>query len=154
MLFRTQYDRHRVFAVPGSPDRVLYAPEYDESGRLQLVETGRDSLYDYIQSFADSVDIHVLLKRFVNGETDVFSKVQGAYGDFTMAPKTYAEALQAVIDAEHVFGRLPVEVRAKFGHSLGEFVRTLGTSEFFDRLGIEPAAPKQPDLEEVTTNAE
>lgn len=153
MMFRTQYDRNRVHAVPGSPDRVLYAPEFDESGRLQLVETGTDSLYDYIQSFADSVDIHVLLKRFVNGETDVFSKVQGAYGDFTMAPKTYAEALQAVIDAEHVFGQLPVDVRGKFGHSLGEFVRSLGTPEFFERLGIDPAAPAQPEGE-VKVDAE
>lgn len=154
MMFRTQYDRNRVCAVSGSPIRVLYSPEYDESGRLQLVETGSDSLYDYIQSFADSVDIHVLLKRFVNGETDVFSKVQGAYGDFTMAPKTYAEALQAVIDAEHVFGQLPVDVRGKFGHSLGEFVRTLGTPEFFERLGIDPAAPQQSEGEVTTTNAE
>lgn len=153
MMFRTQYDRNRVYAVSGSPIRVLYSPEFDESGRLQLVETGSDSLYDYIQSFADSVDIHVLLKRFVNGETDVFSKVQGAYGDFTMAPKTYAEALQAVIDAEHVFGQLPVDVRGKFGHSLGEFVRTLGTPEFFERLGIDPAAPEQSEGE-VKVDAE
>lgn len=153
MVFRTQYDRVRVYAVPGSAIRVLYSPEYDESGRLQLVETGSDSLYDYIQSFADSVDIHVLLKRFVNGETDVFSKVQGAYGDFTMAPKTYAEALQAVIDAEHVFGQLPVDVRGKFGHSLGEFVRTLGTPEFFERLGIDTSVLEQPEGE-VKVDAE
>jgi hypothetical protein len=135
--FATQFRKPvRVYSDVGSPIRTTYGASYDEKGRIILEEKGTENLYDYIQSFAESCDIHVLLKRFVNGETDVLSRAQGFYGDITQFPKTYAEMLNRVIEGEIFFKELPVDVRSKFGHSYSEFLASIGSQEFFDALGM------------------
>lgn len=135
--FATQFRKPvRVYSDVGSPIRTTYGASYDEKGRIILEEKGTENLYDYIQSFAESCDIHVLLKRFVNGETDVLSRAQGFYGDITQFPKTYAEMLNRVIEGENFFKELPVDVRSKFGHSYSEFLASIGSQEFFDALGM------------------
>lgn len=128
-MFRTQFDAHeRVHSGHGDPIKILYTPEFDKHGVMNLVESGRENLYDFIQSHAESVDIHVILKRFADGDASVLSRVQGAYGDFTDMPKTYAEMLNSLIAAENAFNALPVEERAKFGHSFQRWLSELDTS--------------------------
>ena len=103
-MFKTQFDKHeRIFQNPGSPVKVTYAPQYDKNGVLDLVVSGQENLYDYIQSFAESCDIHVLLDRYRDGDASVLSRVQGFYGDVTDMPKTYAEVLNSVIAGENAF---------------------------------------------------
>lgn len=150
--FLTQFhERKRFFTNPGNPIKVKYGASYDEAGRVQLVEEGTENLYDFIQSFADSCDIHVLLKRYSNGEVDVLSKVQGMYGDFTEFPTTYAELLNTVNRGEAMFNEFPVDVRAKFNHNFAEFMASLSDGSFFDRAGIkQQAEPESTPVEEVT----
>ncbi len=160
-LFKTQYDeRSRVHANPGNPIKQLYSGSYNERGQVELKEDGVEDLYSFIQSFAESTDIHVILKRYQNGEADVLEKVQGFYGDITEMPQTYAEALQRIADSEKVFMSLPVDVRAKFGHSFSEFLAASQDADFLDRLGVpkeqtEPvpsdAVPVDPVKKEVVT---
>lgn len=148
MKFKTQYDaRERVDTCPGSPVKQLYVGSYNAFGQVELKEDGTEDLYAYIQSFAESTDIHAILRRFENGEVNVLEKVQGFYGDVTEMPKTYAEALQRIADSEKVFNSLPVEVRAKFGHSFSQFLAASNDADFLDRLGVKPDA--QPDIEPV-----
>lgn len=135
MQFKTQFRQpERFLSNPGSPVKILYGPEFDEKGRMTLVEKGRENLYDFIQSFKESVDIHVLLKRFSNGETDVLSKIQGFYGDFSEFPRTYADLLNTVNEGEAFFNGLPVEVRSKFGHSFPVFMSALSDGSLSDIL--------------------
>lgn len=135
MQFETQFRKpERFLSNPGSPVKILYGPEFDEKGRMNLVEKGRENLYDFIQSFKESVDIHVLLKRFANGETDVLSKIQGFYGDFSEFPRTYADLLNTVNEGEAFFNGLPVEVRSKFGHSFPVFMSALSDGSLSDIL--------------------
>lgn len=138
--FRTQFEpRERVYQPFGDPIKVLYGPVFDEHGVMDLVETGRENLYDYIQSHADSVDIHVLLKQYAEtGDPGLFARVQGAYGDFTQMPTTFAGALNTLIAAEQYFEGLPVEVRAQFGHSFQQFIASMDKSDFAARMGLEP----------------
>lgn len=137
--FKTQYSaRDRIKSNPGNPIKKLYVGSYNERGQVELKEDGTEDLYAYIQSFAESTDIHSILRRFDNGEVDVLEKVQGFYGDFTEMPQTYAEALQRISDSEKVFMSLPVEVRAKFNHSFSEFLSASQDGDFLDRLGIKP----------------
>lgn len=146
--FNTQYDaRDRIISHPGNPIKQLYSGSYNERGQVELKEDGTEDLYAYIQSFAESTDIHTILKRYQNGEVDVLEKVQGFYGDITEMPHTYAEALQRIADSEKVFMSLPVEVRAKFGHSFSEFLAASQEADFLDRLGVQSA--EQPTLESV-----
>lgn len=141
MEFKTQFDSHdRVLTNSGDPERITYGGSYDELGRIVLKETGRENLYDFIQSHADSVNIHLLLKRYQNGEIDVLSRVQGVYGDFTQFPTTYAEALNRMNECEQVFNSLPIEVRAKFDHNFSQFLAESGNSDFMDKLGIKSVA--------------
>jgi hypothetical protein len=144
MEFKTQYDaRDRVFTDPGSPEHITYAGHYDEKGRVVLEESGRENLYDYIQSYAESCDIHVLMKRYANGDVDALSQKQGFYGDFLDFPKTYAEALNHMNEMERQFMALPVETREKFGNSFTEFLAASGEADFLDKLGIKAVEPKE-----------
>lgn len=146
-VFMTQYDaRQRIESNPGSPIKQLYAGSYNEQGQVELKEDGTEDLYAFIQSFAESTDIHAILKRYQNGEVDVLEKVQGFYGDITEMPKTYAEALQRISDSEKVFMSLPVEVRAKFGHSFSQFLAASQEDDFLDRLGVKPTEQPTPVL--------
>lgn len=137
--FKTRYDSHeRVYQPEGSPIHVLYSPIFDKNGVWHLEETGKENLYDYIQSHADSVDIHVILKQFAAGDVSVLSRVQGAYGDFTQMPKTFAEALNTLVAAEQYFMSLPVETRAQFGHNFNQFIASMDQSDFTTKIGITP----------------
>lgn len=137
MKWKSQYDaRDRIVTFPGDPIKQLYTGSYNERGQVELKENGTEDLYAYIQSFAESTDIHSILRRFNNGEIDVLEKVQGFYGDITEMPKTYAEALQRISDSEAVFNSLPVDVRAKFNHSFSEFLSASQDADFLDRLGV------------------
>lgn len=137
--FKTQYDaRERIQSHPGNPIKQLYTGSYNERGQIELKEDGTEDLYAYIQSFAESTDIHAILRRFENGEVDVLEKVQGFYGDITEMPHTYAEALQRIADSEKVFMSLPVDVRAKFNHSFSEFLAASQDADFLDRMGLKP----------------
>lgn len=158
MQFKTQYDaRDRIFSEPGSPDHITYAGHYDEKGRVVLEESGRENIYDFIQSHAESCDIHVLMKRYQNGDVDALSQKQGFYGDFLDFPKTYAEALNHMNEMERQFMALSVDTREKFGNSFTEFLAASAEPDFLDRLGIKkesvaesvPAIPRV-DSKEVT----
>lgn len=147
MQFKTQYDaRDRISCNPGSPIHITYAGHYDEKGRVVLEESGRENIYDLIQSHAESCDIHVLMKRYLNGDVTALSQVQGQYLDATQFPKTYADMLNFVNEQERAFMALPADVRAKFGNSFTEYLAASGEPDFLDRLGIK----KEP---EVTTPA-
>ena len=143
--FKTQYDaRDRIQSHPGNPIKQLYVGSYNERGQVELKEDGTEDLYAYIQSFAESTDIHAILRRFEKGEVDVLEKVQGFYGDITEMPHTYAEALQRIADSEKVFMSLPVDVRAKFNHSFSEFLAASQDADFLDRIGLKPDAQTEP----------
>lgn len=151
--FKTQYDaRDRIKTNPGNPIKQLYSGSYNERGQVELKEDGTEDTYAFIQSFAESTDIHSILRRYQNGEVDVLEKVQGFYGDITEMPKTYAEALQRIADSEKVFWSLPVDVRAKFGHSFSEFLAASNENDFLDKLGVKP--PEQPAAQPVAPNVE
>jgi hypothetical protein len=146
MEFKTQYDaRDRVFTDPGSPEHITYAGHYDEKGRVVLEESGRENIYDFIQSHAESCDIHVLMKRYQNGDVEALSQKQGFYGDFLDFPKTYAEALNHMHEMERQFMALPVETREKFGNSFTEFLAASAEPDFLDRLGIKKESVTEPD---------
>lgn len=137
--FRTQYDPPaRFIQEPGSPIKTLYSPKFNENGVMYLVESGKANLYQEIQSHADSVDIHVLLQRYAQGDTGVLARVQGAYGDFTQMPHTFAEALNTMIAAEQYFMGLPKDIRAKFNNSFQQFIAQMDDPSWASDVGFKP----------------
>lgn len=134
-------DLPRVYANPGDPEKVIYSPVFQEDGTFDLQPSGKEDLYAFIQSHADSVDIHVLLEQFARGDITALSKVQGTYGDFTTLPKTYAELLNVVIQGEQRFMELPVDLRAKFDHDYRKWLAAMDDMDtWLSLMGIEPTA--------------
>lgn len=146
--FMTQFMvQDRTVSNHGDRIHKLYSPVFDKDGIMHLEEAGTEDIYDMIQSHKDSVDIHLILKRYSAGDFAALSRAQGMYGDFTQAPKTFAEALNALIGAENYFISLPVKEREKYGHSferwLAECDRQLqgedGSSPAKQPKTVEPA---------------
>lgn len=141
LKFPTMYSREksgRTYSAVGSPDKVLYSAKYRDDGTIELSEKGKESLYDFIQSFRDSCDINLLVARFSNGDIDALSQVQGAYGDFTRFPKTYAELLNCVNDGRLMFSELPLEIRAKFNQDFAQFMAAMDKPDFWELLKPAP----------------
>ncbi len=127
-MFRTQYERIRVNSESGKGDVVTYSIAYDpDTGERYLKESGKVNLYEQIQSYKESVDIHNILERFARGDVDVVNQRQGVFMDVTEMPKTFAEMYQRIADAEALFMQLPVEKRAKFNHNPVEYLSALSS---------------------------
>ena len=136
-MFDTQYTPHgRIHPCAGSRVKQLYAGRYDANGRVVLEEKGTEDLYGYIQSFADSVDINVILARFVNGDTEALSRAQGFYADVTDFPANMADALNRINQAEEMFKSLPLEVRQRFDCSFEQFLSQSGTDDWLQKMGM------------------
>ena len=150
-MFETRYRDHRhVESNPGDPVKILYSPVFDRNGVMHLEESGRENLYDFIQSHRDSVDLHKILERFASGDVTALQQRAGAYGDFTEMPKTYAELLNTVINGERTFDSLPREVREKFGNSFHQWLAQAGTPDWLVAMGLVPAesnSPQEPPVE-------
>lgn len=145
--FRTQYDRERIRTNFGDPVHIIYSPEFDSTGHMDLVETGREDIYQYIQSHKDSTDINLILQRFAKGDVSVLSRRQGMYGDFTQVPTNYADMLNKLNRAEEYFNSLPVEERAKFNHSFAQYISSLGDIVPADSNPIEKPIVDPVDME-------
>lgn len=132
MDFKTLYDKvynhdnNIVNSVSGNRFHDTYSISLDTSGRRFLKKKGCIDVYAEIQSHADSVDIHKIIDRFNNGDLSVLDNGTGYYCDITQMPKTYAEMIQRLQDAESYFRSLPVDVRAKFNHDVSQFLSSAG----------------------------
>ena len=127
-------ERDLPFANPGERFVKTYQPNIGGDGVLDLIEAEPFDLYESIQSHADSVDINLIISRFVNGDVSVLNRREPMYFDATEMPKTYAEMYQKVIDAHNYFEQLPLEVRDKFGHSPETFFALIGTDEWSEKM--------------------
>lgn len=137
LSFETQYRDPKSFnSCVGDREVIDYAPEYDENGDWHLIETGKHSLYDEIQSHKDSVDINKILRRFEAGEVDVLQKVQGVYGDFSDVPSNFAELLNTVDRGREMFDSLPIEIKEKFGQNFVAFMQSFGSPDWLDKMGM------------------
>ncbi len=135
MKIKTQFMEHaRVHANPGNPEKILYTPKFAKDGTMELIEAGKENLYEYIQSHKDSVDINVILKRYAKGDVTALQRRQAMFGDFSDAPSTYAEALNSMILAEQYFNSLPLETRAQFDHNFHRFLVSLDSPDFAEKM--------------------
>ncbi len=135
MKIKNQFMEHaRVYANPGNPEKILYAPKFAKDGTMELIEAGKENLYEFIQSHKDSVDINIILKRYAKGDVTALQRRQAIFGDFSDAPSTYAEALNSMILAEEYFNSLPLETRAKFDHNFHRFLVSLDSPDFVEKM--------------------
>ena len=125
-----------IVTDPGSEIRIIYEPKVNDDGSIDLVEAGKENVQDYIQSHAESCDLRLIIKRYLNGDESVLNQRALAFGDTTQFPKTYAEMLQLQIDAKLAFDRLSPETKNKFNNDSNQFFAQAGTDEFYEKLGV------------------
>lgn len=132
------------FSNHGDRFREIREPVFSD-GSLSVEVVGKEDLYDYIQSFADSCDIQKLVNRALNGEPELLNQSVGSYGDFTEFPKTYAEALQKIIDAQNLFEKLPMENRSIFGNDVFKFIAGMDDPDWMTKAGFVKTKVKDSD---------
>lgn len=124
MTFRTQFESHpRVVQPAGDRCHTLYSGRYTDTGEFVLEASGKEDFYDKIQSHGASVDIHLILERFRRGDIEALGDAsRSIYFDTAEMPKNYAHLLNTVIEGEQAFMSMPVEERAKYGHSFVQWM--------------------------------
>ena len=140
----------------GSQYKTIYAPVVNKDGTIDLKEKEKECLYDYIQSFKESCDINVLVKRYQMGDTAALMRGQTFYGDVTDMPKTFAEMLDVMIQGQNFFENLPAEVKEKFGNSFYQFAAAIDieSPEALELLGIKKAEAAPEAVPEVASASE
>lgn len=117
----------------GKPYKVVYSPHVMPNGEVELVESGKENLQEFYNSYAESTDIHEILHRYQDGDVSALNARTPMYGDFTTMPTTLAEFMQLDIDARTLFETLPAEVRQEFDNDVGKFLAASGTDEWFKK---------------------
>jgi len=136
VIFRSQYDDDlpRFKSQVGSRIHQTYVGAYDDDGVLQLIPDKVINIYDQIQSHRDSCDLAVLLRRYLNGDSEALNRVQGVYGDFSTVPSNYADVFNRVADGQRVFNGLNADVKSVFGNSYEQFLVAISRGDFWNRV--------------------
>lgn len=134
--FRTKWDEtEKIYTNPGSPDKVVYGATLDPKTKNLIVEPkAKESLYDYINSFADSVNLNVLISRFVNGDKEVLLKRAANYIDITGVPDNLNDYVNYMVNADALFDTLPVEVKEQFNNNRLLFSSQIGTEDWKQKM--------------------
>lgn len=123
MKFPTKYSEHvRVNSNSGDRMRVEYHLEIDDDGIETLKSTGMHDLYAEIQTHADSVDLNLILARFMNGDETAIERVNGFYADVSDMPVKLQDMLNINIRGKEIFESLPKEYRDLYGNNYIKFI--------------------------------
>lgn len=152
--FSAVSDPSKFFTNPGEDVCVEYSPELLPDGTVRLTPSGKHSMTEFINSYKDSTDISYILKQLALGNDSVLNSRVGMFGDFTEMPKTYAEVLQLQINARDYFDKLPVEQKQKFNNNFNEFFVSLGSEEWFSKLGIDNKSVEELVVEKESSDGE
>lgn len=137
--FRSAYSGQvRRTSLTGNGHEPEYEYKVTDEGR-ELVKTGETDVYALIQSRLDETKIENIIKRATYDPAalgDQNWQASGTMTDISDAPTNYHEWYGRIKEAEAEFERLPVEVKAKWGHDVEAYIMAYGTKEWADKMGI------------------
>lgn len=153
-MFRTKYEvdkRTKVETNPGTEIVPIRSSELDGKHRLVVVEKEGNvrNQREYINSFEQETDIHVILNRFANGDKDALLKRAGAYIDITSMPGSLSEFTQLATQVESLFETLPYEVKEKFDNNPLEYLAQFGTDEWIKKMDTSEYAEQTAKADEM-----
>lgn len=104
---------------------------YDEVlGEKRLEQLQPRNWQEEINSHKESTSLKRLIYEYENGNLNALNRVQSFYGDFTEVPKTQAELLNRILDAEDYFAHLPKDLKNEFDNSPEQFFSSMGTPKY------------------------
>ena len=129
------YNRPKAKPTPsGDKYLELFQEEYDKDGKKILVEIGKTNIYDKIQEGKENTEISHILERIALGDLSLLRSQEPQYIDSTTLPKSLMEANNIVLKAKQEFEKMPKEVREKFDYDPDQYVNTMGTKEWLDKM--------------------
>lgn len=134
---------------PGSKVKKTYSGRYDKDGVLVLDYTGDVNVYDEIQSYAEQCDINNIMRRYMAGDSDVLSKVQGFYFDCTSLPDNMPELLNKFNYAQEEFEKLPADFKELYGNDFAQFICQFDPTVFNDMESSGSVPVPAPEAEAV-----
>lgn len=132
--FNTLYDRENkgdYSSACGCGVRPVY--DYlpvDEKGHCKLVQIGEENSQGIIESWEESVDLHALLSRYLDGDAAALERRQAMFADITGFPDNVHAYHDAAATAQSVFDSLSPDVRSFYGDSLQEFLQGIFSGHF------------------------
>lgn len=96
------------FKASPTGDGLVSEFALDDNG--DLVETGKHSLYDDIQSHKDECTLETLLARALNGDANALNQKQCFYGDITNAPLSIVDVSRHLDDANKLREQVPADI--------------------------------------------
>lgn len=138
--FHTAYGEKppRVPSHPGSKYETKYVERLDQNGNrvLKVDPTEPEvNVYEKIQSYADTQEIHQLIARYKMGDLSAV-KERGVYMDSTQMPSNFHEAYNLVQEQKKRFMELPLEVRNQFGNDFELWASQAGNAEWLKKMGF------------------
>lgn len=118
-----------------------------DDGKLRVVTVGFEDFQDFIQSFADSTNIEMLVARAVNGEPELLNARSGMYGDFTDLPNDLAEMERVMNSAVSFYDSLPDDKKAEFG-SFNDFISSMDDKDFLVKAGFVTPSDDESEVSE------
>ena len=153
--FRTPFEeKHaRYYSPNGEKEVVVYTHHINKHGNKEFVENGTENIYEKIQAQAEESKIETLINRVIAGDVSAL-RPDGQYLDCTQMPKTLAEAQSMIADLQDTWGKLPIDLRAKYNHSVEEFVAAAGQKEWLEYMGFMDIPVVNVDNSAPITNVE
>lgn len=132
-MFPTRYKnktRVKNCSCIGTREHTLFAVETKSNGEIVLSPKGKKDLYAEIQSHRDSVDIHILMKRFEAGDMSALNQSPGFYIDCSNMPRNLADVLKIINNARAEFDSLPLKIREEYGYDVNKFIADIGSNHW------------------------
>lgn len=127
-------DPKEYFSDPGDRYRIVYHRIINADGVYEIVEKERINVSELVNSYKESTDISYILAKLKAGDTSMLNSNPGVYMDTTKFPKTYAEALQLVINSREAYDTLSQDVKNKFGNDFNKWFSTTGSAEWMENM--------------------
>lgn len=147
-------DPNSFVTNPGNRYHVIFEPKINPDGTISLTEVGKEDIQAFIEEQRPTTDISYIVKKLQQGDTSVLNQSVPMFGDFTQMPKTYAESLQMVIDAERKFNALPVDVKNKFDNDYRQWFAQAGSDKWIENMKslLPESSSVDEKLSEVVSN--
>lgn len=132
--FNTLYDRENQ-RNHSSTCGCGIRPVYDyipvgEKGECKLVPVGEENRQGIIESWEESVDLHALLSRYLDGDASALERRQAMFADITGLPDNIHAYHDAAATAQSVFDSLSDDVRHFYGDSVQEFLQGIFSGRY------------------------
>ena len=131
---RLSKERPFTSAVTGSPEKTVYAGEFDDEGKFSVKPVGKVNLYEEIQTYRDTCDINTILERFAAGDDSVLQKTNGFFADMSDFPDSYSGIFNLIENCREFFDNMPASFKEKYGNNFETFMASAEAEDFLPKI--------------------